>query len=250
LATSTASSCAAVSAFFPGKFADVLHGCAALPCSAYGASTASNLPSKDRTSGNSAPLRARFDTRPQHGSSRGLVGLCPRTTRCHRRSLHSSRKPEMERERSVEETCRIRTVTADRRRQDKSRKVRPVGRLGFACNFKHASNIVKTRHDLLTSPSRCSCSAFHTLRGHDEGKRRFHVRPGRIPSTRAPETKSFLAQALTSTQKAGSIRSGRAGSGGRFGRRRADKGTTARHRSCGHRRFPLICGAADLHAQT
>jgi hypothetical protein len=85
-------------------------------------------------------------------------------------------------------------------------KIKPqgtAGRLGFECNFKHASNIVKTWRDLLSSPSRCSCSAFHALRGHDEGKRRFHVRPGRIPSTRAPETKSFLAQALTSTQKAG-----------------------------------------------
>jgi hypothetical protein len=48
--------------------------------------------------------------------------------------------------------------------QDKERKVRPVGRFRFACKIKHASNIVTTQHNLLSSASRCSRSAIHTLR--------------------------------------------------------------------------------------
>jgi hypothetical protein len=48
--------------------------------------------------------------------------------------------------------------------QDKGRKVRTVGRLGIACNFKHASNIAKIGHDLPFLPSRFSRSAFDTLR--------------------------------------------------------------------------------------
>ncbi|TKW77909.1 MAG: hypothetical protein DI543_13190 [Bradyrhizobium icense] len=48
--------------------------------------------------------------------------------------------------------------------QDKSRKVRPVGRLGNVSNFNHAPNIVKIRHNLPFSPRRCFCSVFDTLR--------------------------------------------------------------------------------------
>jgi hypothetical protein len=48
-------------------------------------------------------------------------------------------------------------------RQDKSRKVRPVGRLENAGDFKHAPNIAKIRHTLRFLQCRCSCSAFDTL---------------------------------------------------------------------------------------
>jgi len=54
--------------------------------------------------------------------------------------------------------------TSDRGGQDKSRKVRPVGRLGNVSNFNHAPNIVKIRHNLPFSPRRCFCSVFDTLR--------------------------------------------------------------------------------------
>src|SRR5262249_12523785 len=47
------------------------------------------------------------------------------------------------------------------------------------------------------------------------------VRPGRIRSTRVPKTKSFLAQAIKATQKAGGFPGARAKGGGRFGRGRA-----------------------------
>ncbi len=49
-------------------------------------------------------------------------------------------------------------------RQDKSRKVRPVGRLGNVSNLNHAPNIAKDRRNLRVSPWRCSCSVFDTLR--------------------------------------------------------------------------------------
>jgi type IV secretory pathway VirD2 relaxase len=55
------------------------------------------------------------------------------------------------------------------------------------------------------------------MTGNDE----FRVRPGRIRSTRAPRTKSFLAQALQSAQKAGGLPHGPGRSGGAFGRGRA-----------------------------
>ncbi|MGE0290533.1 MAG: hypothetical protein AB7I42_29665, partial [Bradyrhizobium sp.] len=42
--------------------------------------------------------------------------------------------------------------------QDKSRKVRPVGRLGNVSNLNHAPNIAKDRRNLRVSPWRCSCS--------------------------------------------------------------------------------------------
>jgi hypothetical protein len=48
--------------------------------------------------------------------------------------------------------------------QDKSRKVRPVGRLGNVSNLNHAPNIAKDRRNLRVSPWRCSCSVFDTLR--------------------------------------------------------------------------------------
>jgi hypothetical protein len=47
--------------------------------------------------------------------------------------------------------------------QDKSRKVRPVGRLENAGDFKHAPNIAKIRHNLPFLPRSCFCSAFDTL---------------------------------------------------------------------------------------
>src|SRR5690348_841606 len=49
------------------------------------------------------------------------------------------------------------------RRQDKSRKVRPVDRLGFASNFKQTSNVKQTRQNLASLSSCCSCAAFDTL---------------------------------------------------------------------------------------
>ena len=49
----------------------------------------------------------------------------------------------------------------------------------------------------------------------------FRVRPGKIRSTRGPQTKSFLAQALQAAQKAGGLSHGSGGSSSRFGRGRA-----------------------------
>jgi type IV secretory pathway VirD2 relaxase len=49
----------------------------------------------------------------------------------------------------------------------------------------------------------------------------FRIRPGRIRSTRAPRTKSFLAQALQAAQKAGGISRGGQRRGSTFGRGRA-----------------------------
>ena len=49
----------------------------------------------------------------------------------------------------------------------------------------------------------------------------FRVRPGKIRSTRGPQTKSFLAQALQAAQKAGGLSRGPASRGSRFGRGRA-----------------------------
>jgi hypothetical protein len=54
---------------------------------------------------------------------------------------------------------------ASRGWQDKSRKVRPVGRLENASNFRHAPNIAKLRHNFQILRKRCSSSAFGTLRG-------------------------------------------------------------------------------------
>jgi len=54
--------------------------------------------------------------------------------------------------------------TSDRGGQDKSRKVRPVGRLRNASNFNHAPNVAMMRHNLPFSPLRCSSSVFDTLR--------------------------------------------------------------------------------------
>ncbi|MDE2063712.1 MAG: DUF3363 domain-containing protein [Bradyrhizobium sp.] len=49
----------------------------------------------------------------------------------------------------------------------------------------------------------------------------FRVRPGRIRSTRSPRSKSFLAQALKATQKAGGFSRGGSRRGSTFGRGRA-----------------------------
>lgn len=54
--------------------------------------------------------------------------------------------------------------TSDRVWQDKSRKVRPVGRLGNVSSFSHDPNIAKSRHNLRILPGRCSSSVFDTLR--------------------------------------------------------------------------------------
>lgn len=48
----------------------------------------------------------------------------------------------------------------------------------------------------------------------------FRIRPGRIRSTRVPKAKSFLAQALKATQKAGGFPGAGSGRGGTFGRGR------------------------------
>lgn len=52
----------------------------------------------------------------------------------------------------------------DRGGQDKSRKVRPVGRLGNVSNFSHAPNLAKNWLTLQIFPGRCSSSVFDTLR--------------------------------------------------------------------------------------
>src|ERR1700743_2129379 len=54
------------------------------------------------------------------------------------------------------------------------------------------------------------------------------IRPGRIRSTRAPKAKSFLAQALRATEKAGGLSRGGASRGGSFGRGRAASIAAAR----------------------
>ena len=59
--------------------------------------------------------------------------------------------------------------------------------------------------------------AERTMSGNDD----FRVRPGKIRSTRGPQTKSFLAQALQAAQKAGGLSHGSGGSSSRFGRGRA-----------------------------
>jgi hypothetical protein len=51
----------------------------------------------------------------------------------------------------------------NRRGQDKSRKVRPVGRLGNVSRFKHAPNLATIHHNLRFLPVHCFCFAFGTL---------------------------------------------------------------------------------------
>jgi len=51
----------------------------------------------------------------------------------------------------------------DRGWQDKSRKVRPVGRSGNASKFNQARNIAKTGRNLPFLIERCSSSAFGTF---------------------------------------------------------------------------------------
>ena len=55
------------------------------------------------------------------------------------------------------------------------------------------------------------------MSGNDD----FRVRPGKIRSTRGPQTKSFLAQALQAAQKAGGLSRGSGNRSSRFGRGRA-----------------------------
>jgi hypothetical protein len=52
----------------------------------------------------------------------------------------------------------------NRRGQDKSRKVRPVGWLGNVSSFNHAPNIAMILRNSPFSPSRCLSSVFDTLR--------------------------------------------------------------------------------------
>jgi hypothetical protein len=52
----------------------------------------------------------------------------------------------------------------DRGWQDKSRKVRPAGRLGNVSKFKHAPNIAKLQRNLSFAIGHCSLSVFDTLR--------------------------------------------------------------------------------------
>jgi hypothetical protein len=52
---------------------------------------------------------------------------------------------------------------SDRGGQDKSRKVRPVGRSGNASKFNQARNIAKTGRNLPFLIERCSSSAFGTF---------------------------------------------------------------------------------------
>src|SRR5262245_52106959 len=59
--------------------------------------------------------------------------------------------------------------------------------------------------------------AMDTMSGNDD----FRIRPGRIRSTHAPRTKSFLAQALQAAQKAGGLSRGGGSGKSRFGRGRA-----------------------------
>ena len=51
----------------------------------------------------------------------------------------------------------------NRRGQDKSRKVRPVGRLGIANNFKRSSNIARIKRNLLPLLPHCIHSDINTL---------------------------------------------------------------------------------------
>jgi len=53
--------------------------------------------------------------------------------------------------------------TSDQGGQDKSRKVRPVGRLVNVSNLNHAPNIARNWHNLSILPERCSFSVFDTL---------------------------------------------------------------------------------------
>jgi hypothetical protein len=54
--------------------------------------------------------------------------------------------------------------TSDRGGQDKSRKVRPVGRSGIASKFKRRSNIAGNSHTLRFLITRYQRSSFSTLR--------------------------------------------------------------------------------------
>lgn len=53
---------------------------------------------------------------------------------------------------------------ADRRGQDKSRKVRPVGRARKCTDFNDRLNIAATRSKVQLSPRRCSYTLFDALR--------------------------------------------------------------------------------------
>ena len=53
--------------------------------------------------------------------------------------------------------------TSDRRGQDKSRKVRPVGRLEDGSNFRHAPNIASNPHNVSFFETLCHCAITYTL---------------------------------------------------------------------------------------
>lgn len=86
---------AEVSAFSPANSSGFLHVFVEeLPCSANGEHAASNLSSKDRVSGSRAPLRARFEMTPQHGSTRTDCGRLPRNGAVPSEILRSGRRTE------------------------------------------------------------------------------------------------------------------------------------------------------------
>jgi hypothetical protein len=58
--------------------------------------------------------------------------------------------------------------TSDRRRQDKSRKVRTVGSIRNTIKFRLVANIANVVRNLLFSATRYRSSTFHTLRGSHE----------------------------------------------------------------------------------
>ena len=93
--------------------ANLPYACADPPRSPDGAPTASNLPSKDRVSGSSAPRPARFDTRPQHGSTRTGCRPLPSYDEAPPVILHCGREPEMKREQNIGKMCRTRTLTKE-----------------------------------------------------------------------------------------------------------------------------------------
>ena len=119
--------------------------------------------------------------------------------------------------------------TSDRGGQDKSRKVRPVGRLGNVSNFNHAPNIANGPAQFaLLAIALFLLNFRHLAAGKMSRNDDFRIRPGRIRSTRAPKTKSFLAQALRAAQKAGGLSHGGVRRSGSFGRGRAASIAAAR----------------------
>ena len=108
--------------------------------------------------------------------------------------------------------------------------MRPVGWLGKRSKFNHAEKHCEDPAQLAIFDKALFFTRLSiTLRrprmsGNDD----LRIRPGRIRSTRAPQTKSFLAQALKAAQKAGGLSRGEHGAGSTFGRGRAASLAAAR----------------------